>query len=142
MAMIPPFAAGVGLIPPGADARFAGPAVAEEHREFARTGPVHLRLPLVGPQTAATDVVLDDFGGVLAFQVAHLAVDEQVFLAVHRFQAHRAQWCSTGRSPSQGHGRLDVGVAGRSKKAGATAPRTMATRQNRREGFSMKEPKK
>src|SRR5207302_10809252 len=44
--VVPPLAAGVGLVPPGADARFAGAAVVEEHRELARLGPVDRRFPL------------------------------------------------------------------------------------------------
>src|SRR5262249_34759815 len=88
VAVVPPFAAAVGLVPPVADAGLAGAAVVDPDGALARLGPVHLRLPLVGAQPAAADVVLDDLLRVLALHVADLAVDDQVLLAVHLLDAH------------------------------------------------------
>src|ERR1019366_4435331 len=58
--VIPPVAAAVRLIPPGADAGLAGAAIMEEDGSLARLGPVHLRLPFVGADAALEDVMLDD----------------------------------------------------------------------------------
>src|SRR5262249_6839742 len=78
VAVVPPLAAGVGLVPPGADAGFAGAAVMEHDRHLAGLGPFHLRLPLIGAETAEADVVLDDIAVVLAFDVLHLAINDNV----------------------------------------------------------------
>ena len=43
VAMIPPLAAGVGLVPPVADARFAGAAIVEEAGDLARPAPTGAR---------------------------------------------------------------------------------------------------
>src|SRR5260370_41465594 len=60
LAVVPPFAAGIGLIPPGADAGFAGPAVVEENGRLAHLGPVHLRLPFIGTPAPPADILLDE----------------------------------------------------------------------------------
>src|SRR5260370_30978501 len=66
VAVVPPFAAGIGLIPPGADAGFAGPAVVEEDGRLAHLGPVHLRLPFICPPPAPAPLVLYAVRRVLA----------------------------------------------------------------------------
>src|SRR5207244_7675893 len=79
VAVIPPFAAGIGLVPPSADASFAGAAVVEKRRHLARLGPIHLHFPFVGTQAAAANVVLDDIGRMFAFDVRHFAIDDDAF---------------------------------------------------------------
>src|SRR5262249_41006592 len=105
-------AAAVGLIPPGADAGLAGAAVVEEDRELAGLGPVHLRLPLVGAEPAAADVVLDEFLRVLALDVADLAVDDEVLFAVHLFDAHEEAVGGLVDAGAEAHGGFDVSVRG------------------------------
>jgi hypothetical protein len=111
VAVVPPFAAGVGLIPPGADAGLRRAALIEEDGRLARLRPVHLRLPLVGAQAAAADVVLDDVGRVLALDVADLAVDDEVLVPVERFDAHEDDVRRLLHDGAKAHRRLDVSAA-------------------------------
>src|SRR5215471_18915965 len=103
MAVVPPFAAGVRLVPPSADARLARPAIVEENGELARLGPLDRRLPFVGPQTAAADVVLDDVGRVLALDILDLAVDDDVLLLVGRLDADQDNVGRLGDDGAEAH---------------------------------------
>ena len=122
MAVVPPFAAGVGLIPPVADAGLAGAAVMEEHGQSAGLGPIHLRLPFVGPQTAAADVVLDDVGRMFAFDVENLAIDDEVLFLIDRLNAHEHDVGGLIDNRPETHGRFDIGN-GRGEKTEQTTRR-------------------
>ncbi len=83
VAHVPPFAARVALVPVGPNARLAGAAVVEHDSKLARLSPVHRVLPLARMETRLGDVVLDDIGRVLALDVAHLGIDDEVLFLVN-----------------------------------------------------------
>src|SRR5207248_7611659 len=78
MAHAPPFAARVRLVPVSADAGFAGAAIVEEDSGLTYLCPFHRILPFARMKAVLADVVLDDVGGMLAFEIADLAVDNEI----------------------------------------------------------------
>src|SRR5262249_22743503 len=112
VAVVPPFAAGIGLVPPGADAGFAGTAVVKEDGGLAHLSPVHLRLPFNGPESAPADIVLDDVRRMLALDVALLLVNDKILLPIHRLHAHEDDVGGLRNHRSETHGGLDVGLGG------------------------------
>src|SRR5262249_1055268 len=107
------------------------PTVVEEDGDLAGLGPVHGVLPLVGPDAAAADVVLDDVGRVLALEVLDLAIEDQVLFPIHFLHAHHHDVAGELDDLAQAVRRLDVGGAGRGPpgEEGAAAGQGEATEQ-------------
>src|SRR5262249_35411436 len=88
VAMVPPVAALVALVPVLADARFARCAVVEEDGEFADLGPFDRRLGLELIEAADADVVLDLIARVLALEVRDLFKNDELLFLVDALHLH------------------------------------------------------
>ena len=111
MAHRPPVA-GINLVPIPVDAGFTRAAVVKEDGDLPDFGPGHHILPLARLKPAVRDVVLDRFAGVGAFEIAHLAVDDRVFVPVHGLDAHDNNVGRFVADPAEGVKRLDIGGGG------------------------------
>src|SRR5262249_5073253 len=104
--------AAVALVPVGADAGLAGPAVVEEDSGLTDLGPFHRVLPFARVEAAPADIVLNRLGWVLALEVLYLAIEDDVVLLVHLLDAEDHDVGRFMDDPAEGVGGLDIRVAG------------------------------
>ena len=110
MAHAPPFAARVRLVPVSADAGFAGAAIVEEDSGLTYLCPFHRILPFARMKAVLADVVLDDVGGMLAFEIADLAVDNEIILLVDLFDLQDHDVGGKLDHQAKAVRRLDIGI--------------------------------
>ena len=106
----PPVTVGVGLVPIRANAGLAGAAVVEKDCGLADFRPLHRVLPLARMEAASADVVLDDVRRMLAFDVAHLAINDQIVLPIHLLDAQHHDVRGQRANEAETVRRFDIGM--------------------------------
>ncbi len=88
----------------------------EEYGGLADFRPLHRVLPLARMKASAADVVLDHVRGVLAFDITHFAINDQIILPVDLLNAKHHDVGGKCADETETVRRLDIGMGGARKK--------------------------